>query len=531
MSDLEQATLDIAAMTTAERTTLRALLDGPADPGVERLAAVRAHLASNNADALSDDELRAVLLALEFIATNPVPAAIPILASAGISAEDWALLAAAEGGTPWQATLCIADTPTVDSGIKRVLVKDGGSWLPLPLPLGLLDDTPHADLTTKAPVVGRIDQITWAGDVCQASGVFFDDSDDATLREQASKGAALVTEMRRMGVSVDLVDIDVEMMIWNGSSLSPLDAVNDPVASEMDGPMPQADVDEMEDGEEADLIYAFVRWVIGGATICPIQALTPATISIVASGFASPTHYRCFSLVEPLEQAFTASAAGLAPAKPPAAWFELGEADEPTPLTVTDDGQVFGHMALWNTCHTGFAGQCVPPPKSPSDYAGFHLGEIPTAEGERVAVGTLTMDTGHAGKRLSADRALAHYDNTGTAAAYVRASDGRFGIWVAGTLSARLDAGDAQALMAAKPSGDWRAIFRGYGRDMLGVLMVNMPGFVVPRTLTAAGIPGGDVAVEFSSDCELCEAEYQRQLDVLAASADGIEGLAALAAA
>jgi len=198
---------------------------------------------------------------------------------------------------------------------------------------------------------------------------------------------------------------------------------------------------------------------------------------------------------------------------------------------VTDDGQVFGHIAAWDSCHTGFPGQCVPPPRSPSNYAGFHLGELKLNDGSRLAVGTLTMDTSHAAPRLNAQRALAHYDNTGTAAAYVRASDGRFGIWVAGSLSARLSAEDAQALMASKPSGDWRQVFKGHGRELIAALQVNVPGVPVPRALTASGLleDGGDVVQVVEMDCVPCAEDFGRQLAVLAASADGVEGLAALA--
>ena len=527
--------IDVERLTAKERAALRALLDAPLTPEQARMSAAREALAAKGISNVYDDaEITALFAIID--AEKPT-----------VTLTDLDLTAAAAGGTQWTAILCVAGVPTVDGGVKRLLDPDSGSWLPLPRPLALLDDSPHADVTTKAPICGRIDQIWWAGNVCQASGVFFDDSDDPHLQMAGSKAAALVTELRgQLGVSVDMLpDFDFELMVWNGSSLTPIeemDVANDPTARDYDGaedpnapngPATEADVEEVVDVEEVEFVACISNWTISAATICPVQALTQATISIVAGGFRAdgPSNdgYRWYTPPETFfDPPITASAAGLAPVEPPAEWFTVGEPDEPTPLTVTDDGQVFGHIGLWNSCHTAFTDRCVPPPKSPSDYAGFHLGEILTADGERVAVGTLTMDTGHADKRLGAQAAMAHYDHTGTAAAYVRATDGKHGIWVCGTLSARLDAADAQALMAAKPSGDWREIFRGKGRDMLGALMVNYPGFVVPRTLTASGMPHGDVAVEFSSDCAPCEAALDRELAVLAASADGIEALAAL---
>ena len=46
--------------------------------------------------------------------------------------------------------------------------------------------------------------------------------------------------------------------------------------------------------------------------------------------------------------------ASVAPLKPPREWFERPEAREPTPLTFTADGQIYGHLATWDTCHRGF---------------------------------------------------------------------------------------------------------------------------------------------------------------------------------
>jgi len=543
---------------------------GSASVDGERLAAVRTFLADNGADVIEDDELRAILLVAESFASkhryagNGGKCAICGMAPSNkdahyaaetitASLENFTLLAAAEGGTPWTATLCVAGVPTVDSGIQRLLAPDGGSWLPLPLPLALMDDSPHADMITKSPICGRIDNISVAGNVYQATGVFFDDSDDPKVQAAGSQAAALVGEMQRMGVSVDLVDCDAELRQYQNGAVV-MDEANDPISDGDDGPggpateanypndipMPvEAETDDVismidPDGDgddDLEYVMCFDQWVIAGATICPVQALTQATISLLASAFRRETQWR--SEADFIGLSLTASAAGLAPELPPAEWFEDPKLEQLTALTVTEDGRVFGHMAPWDGCHTGFPGTCVPPPRSPSNYAGFHLGELATADGGKVAVGTLTMDTGHAGHRLSAEKAIAHYDNTGTAAAYVRAGEDQFGIWVAGTLSARLSAADAQALMASKPSGDWREVFRGKGRDLIGALQVNVPGFPVPRALTASGLlPDGVDAVQFveSVPCVPCEAEVDRELAVLVASVDGIDGLALLVA-
>lgn len=158
----------------------------------------------------------------------------------------------------------------------------------------------------------------------------------------------------------------------------------------------------------------------------------------------------------------------------------------PTALTVTPDGRVFGHLALFNTCHIGFPGTCVKPPKG-STYQYFHTGQIETAEGDIVDVGKLTFKTGHAEIHVSPRIAADHYDNTGTVAADVRAGEDQFGIWVVGALRPHLSDEDIRAFRAAPLSGDWRRIA---GRlELVGALGVNTPGFPVPRVkaLVASG--------------------------------------------
>lgn len=184
----------------------------------------------------------------------------------------------------------------------------------------------------------------------------------------------------------------------------------------------------------------------------------------------------------------TASAAGLAPLKPPSSWFDDPELAEPTPLTVTDDGHVYGHLATWGMCHTGHPGQCVEPPTSASDYAYFNLGAVETSDGELVPCGTLTLDTGHADLKLSSTPARMHYDHTGTAAADVRCGEDEHGIWFAGAIRPELDAFSVRKLRAAQVSGDWRPIAGHH--ELIAALSVNVPGFPVVRPRAALAASG-----------------------------------------
>jgi 2'-5' RNA ligase len=200
----------------------------------------------------------------------------------------------------------------------------------------------------------------------------------------------------------------------------------------------------------------------------------------------------------------TALVAGLVPQDteaPPAAWFTNPELTEPTPLTVTDDGRILGHGALWNSCHTGFANACVAPPREGA-HTYFRQGELVTLEGHHIAVGHITLGTGHAPTYgVDSRQALEHYDNTGSVVADVISGEDQFGIWVAGALRPGLSPARVRELRGAKLSGDWRRI--GGQLRLVAFLAVNVPGFPVPRlraevdagrqlSLVASGIMRGN---------------------------------------
>lgn len=175
-------------------------------------------------------------------------------------------------------------------------------------------------------------------------------------------------------------------------------------------------------------------------------------------------------------------------ALPPLEWFTDPGLTAPTPLTIESDGRVFGHIATWGTCHIGVSKQCTPPPRSRTDYAYFNTGAFraldDAGETRTVAVGHLTMNTGHAALSASLDDTLRHYDHTGTVAADLAAGEDAYGIWVAGRVRDDLPDADRYKLMAAPPSGDWRPV-NGH-LELVGVLAVNVPGYLVPRARVAS---------------------------------------------
>ncbi len=179
-------------------------------------------------------------------------------------------------------------------------------------------------------------------------------------------------------------------------------------------------------------------------------------------------------------------ASAQAPTLPARAWFSDPGLTGPTALQVTEDGHVFGHVATWNVCHIGMQGKCTTAPRSRSNYMYFRTGVVRTDGGD-VAVGHITMGTGHASLGARPFEAASHYDNTGTVVADVNVGEDQYGIWVSGSIRSTATEDQRFALRAAALSGDWRTI-QG-SKEMVAALAVNVPGFPIPRTeaLIASG--------------------------------------------
>ena len=161
-------------------------------------------------------------------------------------------------------------------------------------------------------------------------------------------------------------------------------------------------------------------------------------------------------------------------------FFENPGFDRPTPLTIDDDGRVYGHLAQWGTCHVGFKGICIDPPRSSSGYAHFLTGATRTERGD-VPTGHITLGDGHAADGLSHAAARAHYDNTCTVVADITCGDDDWGIWFSGLARdwVMADAKTLREFRAAPLSGDWRG--PEGRRELVAALGVNVPGFLVPR--------------------------------------------------
>jgi hypothetical protein len=256
------------------------------------------------------------------------------------------------------------------------------------------------------------------------------------------------------------------------------------------------------------------------------------------AGLCANLHYRALNAwpgqaagrTEEMNQNITASVT-LAEAETrtlPADWFKDPQLPFATPLTVTNEGRIFGHIADWQTCHISVGSnpnECVLAPHSATSYAYFLTGEVDTDQGA-VPVGQITMGGGHADLRSGVRAAIAHYDSTSTAVADVTVGEDEHGIWFAGALREDLTPQQLRELKAASLSGDWRGVRRtsgGVQRELVAALAVNVPGFPIPRTsfatqgtevmaLVAAGIPERSPNIDELVEAALVRRERKAKL-------------------
>lgn len=398
-------------------------------------------------------------------------------------------------GSLWEGVLAVEGRTTGDG---RLFDRGAIHWgeLPLPLRWAREDFGEHQG----AVVIGRVLEVWRDGDMIRGRG-------DIDLASEV--GAEALRMMRGdlvNGVSVDLDDVDVEIRVDREAFEEGLPAEDEPRLDE--------DGREIMVGFQSDEeIMAVVDGRLRAATLVDIPAFNEARLEVVSDEqlvahlaalanrgetfqFPCPkpfdSHEECVAHMEgevddpdafcaEWERVCSGSLGLLAGGtmSPPREWFNDPELDQPTGITVTDEGRIFGHLATWGQCHTAFS-DCVTPPQSPSGYRWFHTGAIRTADGDEVAVGRVTMDTLHAGRRLGPGDTLAHYEHTGAAVADVCAGEDQHGVWIAGAVRPGVTDEQVAKLRGSPLSGDWRRI--GDSMELVAALAVNVPGFPIPRT-------------------------------------------------
>lgn len=387
-------------------------------------------------------------------------------------------LAAAPGDARWTGIVCFERQMTGDG---RYIENGALKWTEgaVPLRWAPTDVGAHGG----AVVVGLIEVMTRQADGSIAATGFIDRSS-----EHGAKAYELMRKGLLGGVSVDLDDMEVEIRVKKEI----IDAFNEMLdGAGPESQLPAADSEgyiKVAESSSDDQIMVVKDARVRAATLVDIPAFKDAVLTLEDTGNGLPLDSSEVGMLAPdnataMEPVIVAAA----PVRPPADWFESPNLREPTPITITEDGRIYGHAALWNTCHTGYQNSCVTPPRSYTNYAWFRTGDLVTDKGTHIPVGKVTMSTGHASTRLAAAPAAAHYDDTGAVAADVAAGEDKHGVWISGALRPGLTDEQIRELRAAPMSGDWRTV--GGNLEMVALLAVNLPGFPVPRTraLVASG--------------------------------------------
>lgn len=351
--------------------------------------------------------------------------------------------------------------------------------LPLPLLWQFKTDSGH----NQSVVIGRIDslEITSEG-ITNVRGVF-------DTNPYAREAERLIRNRFLRGVSADLDK-------FSATEDTPTSAE---LAQEMSKP---------KKIENKGMTIEKARLM--GATVVALPAFQEATIEIDnQSTYTEPIQageYFDGVLEEYSMESLVASAAPIAP---PREWFQRFNTSEPLPLTVEDNGRVYGYLALWSSNHIGYQ-NAQKPPRSATNYKFFRTGVVRADDGTDVTVGNLTLIGGHAPIQASAEAAVKHYDDTNSAVVDVVAGEDQFGIWLAGSLRPGVSPEQIRSIRASALSGDWRPV---NGRlELVAACFVNVPGFMTTRAMVSSG--GQVTALVAAGTRELWDMKQESTLEL-----------------
>lgn len=332
------------------------------------------------------------------------------------------------------------DIPTPDG---RMFLADGFSTRDLPLTLFFKDVTTAEGGHDRARAAGSLQHVDVSNGLVSGWGYL---ADVPAGREALTA----ITSQTVRGVSADLTEAFGE----------------------------QPSLAQLSQHPRLNRVYKTSR--LSGLTIVPIPAFPDTSVEVD----------------EVFDGALTASAVISRKQKPSRAWFADPNLSRATPVTVTDDGRVFGHLALYDTCHVGLPG-CRKIPRDDDFAEWYGRGGVLCDDGELVRTGTVFIGGPHADGNFDGDQAMAYYAATSYGWADVTVGYDEFGVWCAGVARPGLGQSILHHARASALSGDWRPAKQGPRRGRLtlkAILSVNSPGFPVvdygaQGALVAAGPP------------------------------------------
>jgi hypothetical protein len=328
----------------------------------------------------------------------------------------------------------------VFTGDGRLLEADGRGVRDLPRTI--YGQFVNAAGHSEAPVIGALHEVTFEDGVASGRGWLLDDDNgrDAVKYIQTST-------LRHN--SVDLADVKVAF-----------------------------DYDEASD----EIQMRFTKWNIAATTLVGKPAFANAAASLldddelVASWMADDS-----PLVVDLPLVMNLAVADdeiVADASTLPSWelFHVPESATPQKIFVGEPDErgfipVFGHLALWNSCHDGVIGRCTRVPRPEDNYASYNKPGVLTDRGI-VGTGPIFLEGGH--QRPTDGDYVSAYGGIENAWADVRFTAGELGPWLSGYVRPGTDDAKVCAARASRISGHW------IGKRLKAVVSVNAEGFDVP---------------------------------------------------
>lgn len=389
----------------------------------------------------------------------------------------------------WTGILTIEGQGTGDGRFIEAgaLVWDDGPW---PLKFDI------AESDHSAAVIGTISRVWRDGANIRGEGTIDDDSDNDEIRAAAKRATELLEE-GLAGVSVELdeqvIELRVDKETW--------DQWQEDMENILEGDPPEPEEPEVKDGRVTVEKFRFDDWLevttsarFRSAAIVDVPAFADAEILAAAISIAAAMSPNAFA-----NPKFGANG----DADPRLVWQTPQRAEEiggwGCPLTVTDDGRVFGHATLDIRCHGGFA-ECITPQALGANMANWLTGD---ATGTGIPTGPITAGTTHG---VTADGKIKSHDhlaNTGVAVADVTAGKDQHGVWVAGRVRPGISERDLASLKGSSLSLEWHRIGAQY--RIVGALAVNSPGYLVQRKGIAAAFTPGASCCTGPTDSERIE--------------------------
>lgn len=295
------------------------------------------------------------------------------------------------------------------------------------LPLSIKAQFTDAPGHSEAMIVGTLQEVTVDGDTLSGRGWFVD-------TDEGRKAAFLMDAGALRFNSVDLADVEADL----------------------------------EYTEDMTMKVRFRKARLGATTIVALPAFAEAYGEVdsdeIMASFEQPFH---IGLEVKDEEEIMAS--GIIQA-----WdvFHIPESDEPQKIVVDENGYVFGHLGLWNSCHDGVESRCVRIPRPQDNYASFNKPGVMTDQG-LVETGPIFLSGGHRYGITGDDWADA-YGGIENAWADVRVTTGRLGPWISGVVRPGVPEEMLYAARASRISGHWK------GGRLKAIVSVNAEGYDVP---------------------------------------------------